>query len=522
MVGKRPKQRLLFDVGNVFDVELDPASFYAQLAEVSQTLFKDEDFEAFYTLDNGRPSVPPSLMALATILHYHDMISDEEAINRTKYDLRWAAVLNRAAGTQLCSKSTLQLFRTHLVIHDEIRSIFQTSIDEAKRAGLLGKTLRIALDTKPILGRGAVKDTINLMSEGIQKLARALAGSENATFEEYLKQSGLKRYAEPSVKGSSDTDWSDDVSTNKLLTEIVADARQLLSKVDSGDARQMEAASLLLQILCQDIEEKPAPEGGSKTGIKRETVKDRVPSISDPEIQHGRKSASKRFDGHKADIAVDIESQIIVAVDILAGNAGDAANALSQVEQAEANTGLPVVETTGDCAYGGGETRNSFEEAGRTLYAKVPKEVVNGEMYPKSAFVIDTEAGTVTCPGGHHSVSSVKSQRGRTHSFGQLCQGCPLKSLCTTNAKGRTVSVSAHEALIQKARVHQSSDSGRKTLRERVVVEHRLARLGQLGIGQALYFGRLKTKFQLGMAAAVANLRRTWNWSASKAAQSAI
>ena len=40
----------------------------------------------------------------------------------------------------------------------------------------------------------------------------------------------------------------------------------------------------------------------------------------------------------------------------------------------------------------------------------------------------------------------------------------------------------------------------------RVVVEHRLARLEQLGIRQARYFGRVKTKFQLYLAATVANL----------------
>ena len=40
----------------------------------------------------------------------------------------------------------------------------------------------------------------------------------------------------------------------------------------------------------------------------------------------------------------------------------------------------------------------------------------------------------------------------------------------------------------------------------RVVVEHRLARLVQLGIRQARYFGRVKTKFQLYLAATVANL----------------
>ena len=38
------------------------------------------------------------------------------------------------------------------------------------------------------------------------------------------------------------------------------------------------------------------------------------------------------------------------------------------------------------------------------------------------------------------------------------------------------------------------------------MVEHRLARLVQLGIRQARYFGRVKSKFQLYLAATVANL----------------
>ena len=38
------------------------------------------------------------------------------------------------------------------------------------------------------------------------------------------------------------------------------------------------------------------------------------------------------------------------------------------------------------------------------------------------------------------------------------------------------------------------------------MVEHRLARLVQLGIRQSRYFGRVKTKFQVYLAATVANL----------------
>jgi hypothetical protein len=42
--------------------------------------------------------------------------------------------------------------------------------------------------------------------------------------------------------------------------------------------------------------------------------------------------------------------------------------------------------------------------------------------------------------------------------------------------------------------------------RRRQVVEHRIARLVQLGIRQARYFGRTRTLFQVCLAAAVANL----------------
>ena len=58
----------------------------------------------------------------------------------------------------------------------------------------------------------------------------------------------------------------------------------------------------------------------------------------------------------------------------------------------------------------------------------------------------------------------------------------------------------------QQARALQQSEAFAGYRQRRVVVEHRLARLVQLGIRQARYFGRVKTKFQLYLAATVANL----------------
>ena len=62
------------------------------------------------------------------------------------------------------------------------------------------------------------------------------------------------------------------------------------------------------------------------------------------------------------------------------------------------------------------------------------------------------------------------------------------------------------EALLQQARALQQSAHYDGYRARRVVVEHRLARLVQLGLRQSRYFGRVKTRFQLYLAATVANL----------------
>ena len=59
---------------------------------------------------------------------------------------------------------------------------------------------------------------------------------------------------------------------------------------------------------------------------------------------------------------------------------------------------------------------------------------------------------------------------------------------------------------MQAARAVQQSAAYAPYWKLRQAAEHRLARLVQLGIRQARYVGRLKTLFQLLLAATVANL----------------
>ncbi len=469
MLGERSEQRGLWEAERLYLDHVGRESFYDLLASLRGRLFRDADFAQLYCADNGRDSVPPSLLATALLLQSHDRVSDAEAKARADFDLRWKVALRIEVEDRPFAKSTLQVFRAQLILHDKVREVFESSLRLARESGFLkGRGMRVALDTTNILGRGAVKDTCNLLADGIVKLLRALAAVEQAAVREWAQAREYERYLGSNVKGEAAIDWSDKRARAALLAGIVADADRLLglSRQAQGEVGEesverqqiVAAAELLGQLLLQDVAR--TDDGVSlKDGVSR----DRMMSVHDPELRHGRKSSSRRFDGHKAAIVVDTDSQLITAVAVLPGNAPDNLGALELVEQSEANPGVPVAETMGDAAYGDGGTRQTFAAAGRTLIARVPGRP-NRSHFPKEDFRIDLESGSCTCPAGQVTRRMAPAgrrtgQTGRTYRLeafrfdAALCGVCPLRPQCLAAkpGTGRTVQLHPQEALLQQA-----------------------------------------------------------------------
>ena len=524
MLGERSDQRGLWEADRLYLDHVGKDTFYGLLASLRGQLFRDADFAEFYCADNGRDSVPPSLLATALLLQTHDKVSDAEAKARADFDLRWKVALGIEIEDRPFAKSTLQVFRAQLILHDRVRAVFESSLRLARELGYLKKRgMRVALDTTNILGRGAVKDTFNLLADGIVKLLRGLASVEQTRVKEWAKAQGYEGYLGSSIKGEAAIDWSDRKARAALLGEIVADAdrllevaRQVQGELPEGSPERqgiIAAAELLGQLLLQDVE-----RTGDGIGLKDGVSKDRMVSVHDPEMRHGHKSSSRRFDGHKAAIVVDTDTQLITAVEVLPGNAPDNLGALELVERSEASTGVPVEESLGDAAYGDGDTRQAFADAGRSLIARVPGRP-NKTHFPKEDFRIDLKEVTCSCPAGQvtRDLRPLGTRTGPTGRVQRLqafrfdatvCGACPLRPRCVagSSGKGRTVQLHPQEALLQQARALQQSEDFAGYRQRRVVVEHRLARLVQLGIRQARYFGRTKTRFQLYLAATVANL----------------
>ena len=100
MLGERSDQRGLWEGDRLYLDHVGRESFYGLLASLRGRLFRDADFAGFYCPDNGRDSVPPSLLATALLLQSHDKVSDAEAKARADFDSggRWRWGLRRKTG----------------------------------------------------------------------------------------------------------------------------------------------------------------------------------------------------------------------------------------------------------------------------------------------------------------------------------------------------------------------------------------------------------------------------------------
>jgi hypothetical protein len=523
------RQGDLFSADNLYLDQIGRHTFYGFLAREGDRLFPDEAFARWFCPDNGRPCTSPCLLTKVLVLQMYTGCSDEEAVNRARWDARWAAALGTRIGEQPFAKSTLQLHRARLHLSKMGQRLLEITVQEARRAGILkGKKIKVALDTTPVFGRGALKDTYNLVGDGIRAVVGELARASGERPQQWAARHDLSRYWQGSLKGQADIDWSQEKERRAFLGALVADVNRVLVFADRALAQRSpedpqarairRASDLLRQLVEQDVD-----QSSEEPRLKEGVARDRVLSVTDPEMRHGHKSASRRFDGYKMALAVEPVSQIITALKTLPANAPDSQDALELVKASEKTTAAVVEKAIGDCAYGDGATRSTFAQENRILVARVPSPPKD-EPCHKAHFQIDLVNRRVTCPAGHTTtdfryVTVRRSARtrgprpavGRFRFPAELCRACPLASRCLQKKNkggGRVVTLHPQERLLQEARAYQRTEAFRQDQLDRQAVEHRIARLCQLGLRQSRYFGRAKTELQGILAAVVANLTR--------------
>jgi hypothetical protein len=249
----------------------------------------------------------------------------------------------------------------------------------------------------------------------------------------------------------------------------------------------------------QDVLEQ---EDGTPPALRRGVARERLVSVEDPHMRHGRKSRSVRFTGYKRHVLRDLDTGLVRAVGITPANAPEATVTEDVAADLARQPEAELKELHVDRAYLSSDLVSERPE-GLEVYCKAWR-VSNGDLFPKTQFSLDWARGLMRCPAG---VVMPFETGGVVRFPKKACQACPLRERCTRSTTGgRSVSVHPDERLLAELRERQRTPEGRKKLRERVGVEHSLAHIGRWQGGRARYKGVRKNLFDLRRSAVVHNL----------------
>ena len=526
---------------------------YAFLRKVRPQLF-DEAFQTrmldmYSGAHTATAPALPAQVAMLLLLQGYAKVSDDEAIRRAQMDQAWKMVLDTLdQDDSPVSKGTLQNVRNRLIATGIDQVLLARTVELARTTKLFGakalKGLRLAIDSAPLDGAGRVEDTINLIGHALRDVVRAIAAARSREdIAAVAREAGAPVAVATSTKAALDLDWDAEDAPQHALNALlaqVAEVRTYLAMQPDGvryAGTVRRALDLLDRIIAQDTEPSPSnvppsalppgtppsspapsstpppnassapasstsPPPRSGLRIAQRVASDRLISICDPEMRHGRKNKTVRIDGFKRYVARDLdEGGLILAVAVKAANVPEHHGA--DATQAELAAYGPVVAAHTDRAFLPSKLVHDVDDAGGEVVARpYPEHARHG--YGKRDFAIDLDQRTVTCPAG--KVARINSPL--VH-FGQGdCGPCPQRVQCQKPGakQPRVVNIHEREALLQKLVRQAATAEGRAARRPRTSVEHGLAHVVFRQGDRARYFGARKNEYDLRRAAAITNL----------------
>ena len=468
-------------------------------------------------------TVPAALLVMVMLLQAYTKCSDDEAVRRAAMDKAWQMVLDCNGKSHApFSKKTLVNARKKLIELDLESHVLRRTADIARQdKGFdhkkIGK-LRIAIDSAPLAGAGRVEDTLNLLGSALAVWLSTVATLVMVPAERIIEEAGLQLLTSSSIKAGMDLDWASPDAVTRGLHQMKSEIERAQTWVETNtetwvreDGLVARANEQMFRIVLQDIE----VGADHVPRIRRGVTKDRLISVHDPDIRHGRKSKSERIDGYKRYVATELGSEVVLDACVLPAN---------KPERDGADKMKPTIETYGtiaelaiDRAFLSSDLAKQVDESPEGEIVCRPYGRSSRTVLSKADFKIDLVGGHVVCPTGE-----VATIRGRKAQFAAaVCNACdrkrdcrqsklPVKELAQTPAPepkhGRTVTIHEQEGLLIQLRVKQATPEGRVRLRERVEIEHELARICNRQGPSARYFGVRKNDFDVRRYGAIDNL----------------
>jgi IS5 family transposase len=496
MQGSSGPDRELLDAAALVGHLVPAGSVYGFLAEHRRRLFPDEMFEDLFSSRRGRPSVPADVVATVMVLQSLEGLSDRDAIEALRVDLRWKVAAGLSLSDEGFHPTVLTLWRNRLRASDAPERIFDAVRAVVAETGILTGKTRRALDSTLLDDAVATQDTVTQLVSMIRRVREAIPQAAMVEVEGHDYEHGGKPVCA----------WDDPAARDSMVTALVNDARVVLAAVADLelDDDQTRLVALLALVAGQDVE--PGETEGTWR-IAQRVGSDRVISTVDPQTRHMHKSRSTYRDGYKAHVAVEPDTGLITGTDLTPANAGDGPVGIGLLAGEE-----PGLQILADSAYGSGEVRAELEARNHTAVIKpIPlrkNPTLGDDQFTRDDFRIDYQAGTVTCPNGEIvSITAAGNAK-----FARRCQNCPVRSRCTTSEAGRSFKVGVHDQLLAAARAQwQAGKNIDDYRRHRPMVERSIAWIVANGNRRVRYRGVDPNRLALSIRAAAINLRRLIN-----------
>src|SRR6266516_1060282 len=507
MQGISKTDRDLWDAGDVTGHLVPPGSVFAFLAGHRRELFPGSFTADLFPSRTGRPSLPADLVGSVLVLKELYDLSDTQTADARKFDIRWKVACGRSLLQVSFDPSALVYWRRRIAASERPDRVFDAVAEVIAQTGILRGRRKRCVDSTVFDDAVATMDTVCQLVAAMRKVARVVPGAG----EVIAAVCGLD-YSRP---GKPDIDWDDPQAKEQLVSDLVNDALAVLAVLAGPDAPERDAAEadalgLLALVAGQDVEPAEGSDGtDGRWRIARRVAPDRVISTVDREARHTRKCKSKRRDGFRGHVAAEPDTGLITDCEMtMAAGPGssDAENGVKMAGrdrfhragaqpqagapgqappqdappgngQAGPDTGAAVeqdrgLEVYGDSAYGSGQARADYRDAGHdTVIKPGPLRPAVPGGFTIDDFIVDEDRGTVTCPNGVTRPMSAN----RAVTFGAACAGCPLRAQCTTAKDGRSMTIHPHEGLLRAARAQARTPEFRQAYPTRSSIERTIA-----------------------------------------------
>ena len=468
------------------------------------------DFETFrprlnlaYSVFFGRPPIDPVRMLKILFLRFHYRLSDRQVMERTVTDMAFRWFLGLGLHDEIPNHTNGTHFRQRIGA-EGFQQVFQDLVTLAREHGLVNDRLRLK-DATHMFADIAKVGPLPLVAQVRERLLQAAEPlfaewvSQQRTLYETLRQTTAELPDEERL--AQRVEHLRGLTT--ALQQQLADLPTPLPK-DSNQAQRLQRALAVATKLLADHAD---PEAG-----------DRLASAIDPDARNGKHG--QFYVGYLVDVAMDADSEIVTAVNVLPANGAEAADAVTLIQQEEAAQANDVQGLSMDGAgYNGPVLRTLTDPEGLNLDVTVPppatpeRTTFGPERF--SLQVLDNGARVLTCPNG-------KTSRPRQHNANphatqfifqaEQCAGCPLREQCLPNParkSGRTVVKNDYQAEYEKIKAKAKTPEYEQTRRVHPRIERKLNEIARHHrCRRACYRGRPKVLVQVLLTTLVVNVKR--------------